>query len=838
VKYKSLAIVALHRALTLFPLWSVVVGVVLGTIVGDVYGLNRWHFFCGFSLVVLVGVFFSRFFESLTSVWRCKSPIFLTICSFLLALGLHGYQVDRQRLAVGCLEYLSRSTQSLTEQQSTLPRADVRVRGIVIDTGVRGDGPYLIKVSSLRLASSPSIQENFPTGVRVEMRKGYTRAKVFPATLSLGDIVDVCGVLERVPALRNPHGFDRAKWRHRQGVDLQLLVYSKVDICGVSLIRIPAREMISWRAWIREKIVAGLAPDSDPARLICAVVLGERPSKKSNVFSVDTSKTSTDSDEENDDGRMMIDDFRESGTLHVFAVSGLHVGMVGALLAFFLWFLRVPRWLMILLTILGIIVYAGVTGFRPPAVRAVIMATIFLSGFLFLRMPTLINSLGASAIVVLLWDGHQLFTPGFQLSYGVLLAIALLTFLWMKLFAPIATLDPFMPRELISRHQEWWLKQREKFQGALAVSCAAWVGSSPLIWYYFGLISPVAILAGIALMSLVFMLLALAMISLVLGVIWTPLGVGVNHANALLAQATHSTAAWFADWPMSHYYRKPSPPKGGRITVFDLPEGGGSSLLEVGGGVLIDSGRSDCFRYDVLPYLDYLRLSPDSLVLTHADVKHVGAMGECLLRYHSKQALIPRKDLRSPRYRGFLSRAEMSGCRLITPVRRQRFLLDEQDEDTVLEVLQAPAEFDAFGRADDAGLVLRFHWRGWRILFMGDAGFKTENRLLNQAENGLDIRADIIVMGRNAYDITGGIDFLKKVHPRVIISSNAPFPAYEKIPTKWKRELSELDIFLFDQGVFGAITMTVDENRMILSPMLSDLEDSKISPDKPLILTR
>ena len=838
MKYKNLAIVALNRSLTLFPLWSVVVGVILGTIVGDVYGLNWWQFFCGFSFIVLAGVFFSSFFESLGRVWRWKSPIFLGVCSFLLALGLHGYQIDSQRLAVDCLVGSSRSTQSLTESQLASPRVDVRVRGIVIDTGVRGDGPYLIKVSSLSSTSSPSIQENFPKGVRVEMRKGYTRAKVFPATLSLGDIIDARGVLEHIPALRNPHGFDRAKWRHRQGVDLQLLVYSKVDICGVSLMRVPAREMISWRSWIRDKIVAGLDSNSDPARLIRAVVLGERPPKKSDVFSVDASKSSTNSDEENDGGRVMIDDFRESGTLHVFAVSGLHVGMVGTLLAFFFWFIRVPRWLMILLTIFGIIVYAGVTGFRPPAVRAVIMATIFLSGFLFLRMPTLINSLGASAIVVLLWDGHQLFTPGFQLSYGVLLAIALLTFLWMKFFAPIATLDPFMPRELLSRPQEWWLKQREKFQGALAVSCAAWVGSSPLIWYYFGLVSPVAILAGIALMSLVFMLLALAMISLVLGVIWTPLGVGVNHANALLAQATHSTAAWFSDWPMSHYYRKPSPPKGGRITIFDLPEGGGASLLEMGGGVLIDSGRSDSFRYNVLPYLDYLRLSPDSLVLTHADVKHVGAMSECLLRYHSKQAIIPRKDHRSLTYRGFLSRAEILGCQLITPVRHQRFLLDEEDEGVVLEVLQAPAEFDAFGRADDTGLVLLLHWQGWRILFMGDAGFITENRLLNQVKDGLNIRADIIVMGRNAHDITGSLDFIKVVHPQVIISSNASFPAYEKIPTKWKRELSELDIFLFDQGVFGAITMTVDEKRMILTPMLSDLVDSKISPDNPLILSR
>ena len=133
---------------------------------------------------------------------------------------------------------------------------------------------------------------------------------------------------------------------------------SPVTILGLSLVHRPVRIMANWRQSIRQSMTSGLDADAPSAQLIRAVVLGERPGRTSS----------------------MVEDFRKSGTLHVFAVSGLHVGMVGTIFGCLLWFLRAPRWVLIGGVIAAMTAYAGITGLRPPSVRAVIMATVFLTG--------------------------------------------------------------------------------------------------------------------------------------------------------------------------------------------------------------------------------------------------------------------------------------------------------------------------------------------------------------------------------------------------------------------------------------------------------------------------
>lgn len=763
----------IHRALAHFPLWPLLTGVILGVCLGDSFGTDWW---------AVLSVF-----GALLAITIRKLPLTLFIVGSILGHGTHGRVIDHQQTWV----LATTSSDSTESHHPKIPTPTIHIQGVVLDTGSRKRGPYLVKITHVNSANKRNLPQ-LPTAIKIIL----TPRSMGETNLLYGEKIEAEGALQRIEPNRNPYGFDRARWRHRQGADLTLTSYHPIILHGVSPSRQPIRTMIQWKKQLREKMTAGLAPDSEAAQLIRAVVLGERPPRPS----------------------VMIDDFRNSGTLHVFAVSGLHVGMVGSILALLFWLSRAPRWLIITLTIIGMALYAGITGLRPPAIRAVIMASVFLSGFLFQRRPTLINSLAVSAIIVLIWDGHQFFTPGFQLTYGVLLAIALLTRFWSSLLKPIATLDPFMPRLLLTPWQERQLTWREKLQGALAVSSAAWVGSTPLMWLHFGIATPIAILAGIPLMLLVFFILALAMFSMAVGSLWPAAGEGVNHLNALVAQTTHHTAATFAKVPMSHFIRHPDRPKNGRIIVFDVPRGGAAHLIDIGGSALLDSGRSDHFRYDILPTLTHLQIHPQSLIISHADSKHSGAMSQCLTRYRPKQAIIPRTDLRSPSYKNFLTQAPSSHCTLITPHSQQIFPLSKENSDDFLEILHAPVEIDGNGLADDTGLVLRLHWHGWRLLFTGDAGLITESRLL---ASGVDLRADVIIMGRNADDITGHHAFLHAVSPQVIISSHCDFPAAERIPISWKNHLTQQGIHLFDQQQSGAVTLTIDDNNhLILTPTL------------------
>ncbi|MDB4055826.1 competence protein ComEC family protein, partial [Akkermansiaceae bacterium] len=507
----------LGRSLSLFPLWPLVLGVTFGILSADYYGTQHW---VAITLISIAGILAFR-----------KSDITLFIVTFILASGLHGPKIENLR------------AWSHAADTGKLNGA-YTLKGVIIATGSRQNGPYLVKTSKIQATSQAS---GLPpaSGMVVQL----TTSPFHESTLQYGDIIEAVGPLRLIKPLRNPHGFDRQTWLYRQGANLTMAPRSPVTILGLSLVHRPIRIMANWRQSIRQSMTSGLDADAPSAQLIRAVVLGERPGRSSS----------------------MVEDFRKSGTLHVFAVSGLHVGMVGTIFGCLLWFLRAPRWVLIGGVIAAMTAYAGITGLRPPSVRAVIMATVFLTGFLIKRKPSLINSLGASAIIVLLWDGHQLFTPGFQLSYGVLLALAMATAFWIRILKPMSEIDPFMPRLLLTPWQERILGWRKWLRNSLSVSLAAWMGSAPLIWIHFGIVTPIAIIAGIPLMLMVFVILALAMLAISAGALWQPAGDAVNHLNSWVAKSTYHTAAAFAHIPGAYWHKKPTRPEKGQIIVFDIP---------------------------------------------------------------------------------------------------------------------------------------------------------------------------------------------------------------------------------------------------------------------------
>ncbi len=763
-----------NKILTPLPLLPLLLGVAAGVLAADYDGLQSWKpvFFAGIALVLVLR----------------RSSITLFVTGLTLAYGLHGSKVHHLR------------DWEATAHAGKLGDT-VTLVGAIIDTGADHNGPYLIQSS--RITSHSGLQGLPPAAaIKVELQPGFTH----PYKPRHGDIITVSGALQLIEPIRNPHGFNRQKWLYRRGALLSMTPHGSMTKQGVSMVHMPARIMADGRHHLRERMTSGLNPESSESQLIRAVVLGEPPRHTPS----------------------MVDDFRQSGTLHVFAVSGLHVGMVGAIFASLLWLLRAPRWVLIASVILAMSAYAGITGLRPPAVRAVIMASVFLTGFLIRRKPSLINSLAASAVIVLLWDGHQLFTPGFQLSYGVLLAIALASSHCMQLLKPMAEIDPFLPRQLLTPWQERMLAWRKWLRNSLAVSMAAWMGSAPLIWLYFGIVTPIAIIAGIPLMLMVFVLLALAMLGIGAATLWQPAGNAINHANALVAKSTYHTAALFAWVPGGHWYRQPPRPEKGRIIVFDLPNGGGANLIDSGGGILLDSGRGDAFYRHVLPTLRALDISPDSLIISHADSRHSGAMSMCLDHFSPRQAMIPRTDLLSASYQAFLNKSRQTRCQLVIPRSGQSFPIEKGVR---MEILQAPAELSGYGRADDSGLVMRLHWHGWKILFTGDAGFITENRLL---ASGLDLRADVIISGRNRDDFTGHEDFHRTVAPKAIISSNAAYPDNERIPQNWFTHTKSLGIIAVDQQQTGALTLSIEDGNLRITPTLKGAGLITIKPSGEL----
>jgi competence protein ComEC len=121
--------------------------------------------------------------------------------------------------------------------------------------------------------------------------------------------------------------------------------------------------------------------------------------------------------------RDRVVDYQKTGVYHVMVLAGLHVG---ALAAFFLWAsrkLHLGLFLRVLLTILALAAYAGIVEDRPPILRAVLMAAVFLSAKLIYRRMDLINIAAISALIILAAKPSELADASFLLSFSAIATI-------------------------------------------------------------------------------------------------------------------------------------------------------------------------------------------------------------------------------------------------------------------------------------------------------------------------------------------------------------------------------------------------------------------------------
>ncbi len=594
-----------------------------------------------------------------------------------------------------------------------------------------------------------------------------------------GSLVRARGNFRPLPIPRNPGEFDQGAWLRRLGV-------AAVFRSSWSNGQVETSQLAAWGAQVRlgfrNAVTAGLAEDSQAAIVIRAVVIGD---------------VQPDADE-------LIADFRNSGTLHIFSVSGTHVAMVASILWVLLRVAGVPRRWAILALLPAIFGYTWISGNSPPALRSAWMASVFLGAFVFRRRPDLLNSLGLVLFIMLMWDGNLLFQPGVQLSYGVVVAIALGTDWASRAFAWLAQSPLYQPTTLLTRFQNLWLKSRRYLAQSLTVSLAALVGSTPLTIYHFGLVTPIALLANLVLMPLVFVLLAVAMLAAALYPISPKAACLVNRANAVVANACASSAAIMAAIPGGHFNVRHS--KQPFLLVYALDRGAAAACFATSdsGAVLLDCGDPFGFKRRLLPSLRQLGVAPDSVVLSHPDGRHLGGGAQVWAAFPIRQVLLPVGRARSPAYQAWLNDAPKDGIHTLQAAATAALPLPDG---ATLEILYAPDPASTVTRADERVAIYRLHWHGWKILFTSDAGMGTETKMLAQ---GGDLSADVIIAGRHQSDLSLSDAFLENVHPAAIIASNAEFPIEERLPPQQAAFWRASGIHVFDQEASGAVTLTVD----------------------------
>ena len=247
--------------------------------------------------------------------------------------------------------------------------------------------------------------------------------------------------------------------------------------------------------------------------------------------------------------------FMQSGTMHLFAINGLHIGVVALSLHALLAMLRCPRPLAALFTLAVLWLDVDTTGASPSAVRAFLLVACFEAAFVLRRPGNGLAALSAAALLVLLVQPMAVFSASFQMSYGVVLAIlcfGLPLAEWLQQrFAPFRDL----PGAAWSRRQRAVAAVLRWFWPMLGIGLSAALVSAITGPAFFKVFAPAGFFANLLLVPLATFVIVAGFASVVAGVLGlSVLVVLFNHAallvlvliDALIRRGVQVPAAW---WP-------------------------------------------------------------------------------------------------------------------------------------------------------------------------------------------------------------------------------------------------------------------------------------------------
>ena len=575
------------------------------------------------------------------------------------------------------------------------------------------------------------------------------------AKLLVGDRTTITGWLKRPPSARNPGGWDTRRSLARRGVHGMLLVESvrSITVHGPST-RVADR-FARFQSHLRQSGTRMLSRHLSPrtAPIASALLLGVR-------------------EELDRDHREM---FMRSGTMHLLAISGLHVGLLASLiwvLARLLQFGPVATTTAIIISVVG---YALVAELRPSVLRATILVVLGVVGRPRHRRAAASNSLALAALVILIIRPGDLQSPGAQLSFLAVSALA-----WS---APLSA--RVVP--ISGTHSMLGRMARRMFQAWL-VGVAIWCVTAPLVAARFGLVAPVGLLINVLMIPLVGLALWLGFTLLALGS-WMPgAGWGIGGLLDHLLGTVLTIAETSASSPLA-FVSIPAPPSawlllfyfllaavvschrrqprslclvgvvaalsGGLATAFAPPQPNQLVLTILdsghGGAIVLECPNRSVLLFDAGTLGDSRRLAEtirralwhrrrrriDALVISHADRDHFSSAAWLLDRFPTGSLVTSGTflDARQPETLDLCDRASRAGASVELVVAGDRLILDP---DVSIRVRHPAASFR--GPTDNSNsVVLEITYAGRRMLLTGDLEDEGQQQLLGSPTPALDV---------------------------------------------------------------------------------------------------
>lgn len=673
--------------------------------------------------------------------------------------------------------------------------------------------------------SATSVPLNLRFDFRVEQLEGGLHTQKLPfrtrlawygaeTELKAGQRWQFSVRLKRPSGFMNPGGFDYEGWLYQQ----KIVATGSIGNSALNT-RIQGPPCIfclyRWRQLLADHLDNQLH-DSAHRGLVKALIIGERSGISSEQWEL----------------------LARTGTSHLMAISGLHIGLVAGL-AFWagrrLWSCS---WHLTLLlpahraaafgAMLAALVYAGLAGFSLPTVRALIMVCIAMLSLLHGRSIAPSHVLAMALLAVLLMDPFSVLSAGFWLSFGAVAVI---------LYGMACRIGD----------GGWWWKW-----GRVQWLVAAGLLPMTLFWFQrASLISPVANLLAVPVTGVLVVPLCLA--ATLVSLLWPD--ADVNGAGGFLfflvdrllegqwwtlqQLAAVPGAMWVQAVPsiwvlllsmtgvaillapgglprlpgfillLPMLVVQPEPPDAGEVwlTVLDVGQGLAVAVQTREHLLVYDTGPGFSQQFDagsavVIPYLRQQGVTDiDTLVVSHANLDHSGGLNS-VMRMLPVEKLLSGEPL--PQAQG--EQITATRCH-----EGQGWQWDGVD----FRILHPPAEYSS-DNANDHSCVLQVQTEGGSLLLTGDIQQLAELRLSHRY--GESLSSSILIAPHHGSRTSSSNRFISLVHPEHVIFSTGYANHFGHPHREVRERLQRGATELSDTARHGAVQYKIHPHRGIVGP--------------------
>ncbi|MGI9526680.1 MAG: ComEC/Rec2 family competence protein [Weeksellaceae bacterium] len=422
--------------------------------------------FAFLTLALAIGILLEHYWDFETAILFYCGGVVLTLMIFQKIIGKFRLVFTVLGLVLigilGILRY-NQINETPPENLSTEPQL-LELR--VIDIYKPSAKYYKYKTKVLRARDSALIGEN----ILFYLKKSQQ-------TVHQQDVLLSYGKTTIIPIPSNPHQFDYERFLKFKGIHIQTFADTLTQL------KHPPRFSFTHEVSLfKQNIKSQLKENgySEASQIfIAALALGDR----------------TDFTQE------MQETLSAAGVLHLFAISGLHVGIIFWLILQLLYpllYLSKGRIIRIIAALILIWVFAAFVNFTPSVTRAAFMISFYYLTFLSHRPTNIFHTLFFTAFVLLFINPNDLFDVGFQLSYSAVFFIA-----W--LYRPIRMHLPI-----------YMTRWKNYIFNIMSVTVAAQIGVMPIAVFYFGQFSGLFIVGNLLLIPMAGFLVGLSMLSVVL----------------------------------------------------------------------------------------------------------------------------------------------------------------------------------------------------------------------------------------------------------------------------------------------------------------------------------